>query len=64
MDIKEYRKKHGLSVIQVSKSLEVSRQHITDIEQGRAFPSRKLAKKIIEWSNNEITCDDLLLRED
>lgn len=60
MNLHEYREFRGISVNQVSKELGISRQHIYDIEKRKAFPSRKLSKKISEWSGGLVTQGELL----
>jgi len=60
MNLKEYREFKNISVLQVSKELNISRQHIYDIEKSKSFPSRKLAVKINKWSGGFITQGELL----
>ncbi len=58
--MQEYRKLKCISVKQASEEIGISRQHIYDIEKGKAFPSRKLSLKICKWSNGLVTRLELL----
>jgi DNA-binding XRE family transcriptional regulator len=60
MNLLQYRKLNYISVKQASEELGVSRQHIYDIEKGKAFPSRKLSIKICQWSNGSVNQLELL----
>ena len=60
MNLLQYRKLNYISVKQASEELGISRQHIYDIEKGKAFPSRKLSIKICQWSNGSVNQLELL----
>jgi len=60
MELKTYRIKHGLSVIQLAKILKLSRQHVYDIESGKHHPSRLLAMRIEDDLKGEVTAKELL----
>ena len=60
MNLLQYRKLHYISVKQASEELGISRQHIYDIEKGKAYPSRKLSIKIYQWSNGLVNQLELL----
>ena len=59
MKLKDYRKLMGLNQKQAAKQLETSQPTINRWEQGLMLPSIKSAVKIIDWSNGQITADDL-----
>lgn len=63
MNLQEYRKLKHISVKQASEELEITGQHIYDIEKRKAFPSRKLSQKINKWSNGLVTQMELLFPE-
>jgi DNA-binding XRE family transcriptional regulator len=63
MNLLQYRKLNYISVKRASEELGISRQHIYDIEKGKAFPSRKLSIKICEWSNGSVNQFELLFPE-
>lgn len=60
MNLTEYRKSNGISVIEMAKLLNKSRQHIYDIEKGNAYPSRKLAKRIETLTKKKVKAAQLL----
>lgn len=60
MNLLTFRKINNLSVIKLSTQLNISRQHLYDIEKGKAFPSRKLAKQIEDFTNGVVTAKELL----
>ncbi|MEN6319785.1 MAG: helix-turn-helix transcriptional regulator [Syntrophaceae bacterium] len=60
MNLQEYREFKSISVKKASEELGICRQHIYDIEKRKAFPSRKLSKKISEWSGGLVTQGELL----
>ena len=59
MNIKTFRTKNNLSIIAIAKILNISRQHVYDLESGKAFPSRKLAAAI-EKKMDGVTARELL----
>lgn len=61
MQLKKYRENKKLSVIAMADLLRVSRQHIYDIESGKAFPSRGLACRIQEVTGGAVEARELLL---
>jgi DNA-binding XRE family transcriptional regulator len=60
MKLKQYRTKHHLSVIQLAKILDLSRQHIYDMEREKVYPSRQLALDIETKLKGEVTARELL----
>jgi len=60
MKLKKYREQYNLSIITIAKTLRVSRQHIYDIEAGKTFPSRTLAKLIERKTSGQVTARELL----
>jgi len=60
---KEYLQKNNISVTSAAKGLGVSRQHIYDLMNGKAFPSRKLASKIEVWSMGALSKEKLIFED-
>ncbi len=60
MSLKQYLQRNNIPVAKAAKELNVSRQHIYDMTGGCAYPSRKLAIRIEEWSRGELTKERLL----
>jgi len=59
MNLLKYRKKHRKTQLQCANELGITVVYFSDIERGVFEPSKKLSKKIIKWSNGEITVKDL-----
>ncbi|MGM0437793.1 MAG: helix-turn-helix transcriptional regulator [Bacillota bacterium] len=60
--LEEIRKKHGLSQEELANDLEVSRQTIGSLENGRYNPSIILAFKIAYYFNKNI--EDIFIYEE
>ena len=60
MKLKTFRTKNNLSVIALAKLLNISRQHVYDMESGDAYPSRRLAAVIEKKLNGDVTARELL----
>jgi len=61
MELKTYIEKClKLKRVQAAKKLGITRQHLYDIIEGNAYPSRKLALKIEELSNGRVKAKELL----
>ena len=60
MKLKTFRTKNNLSVIALADLLHISRQHIYDMESGKAYPSRRLAAAIEKKLNGDVTARELL----
>ena len=58
-NLKEYREKIKQTQQQVADSLGISRQYVSDLERKSVMPSRKLAEKIVMWSEKQITFAEL-----
>lgn len=50
----------GLKQGFVAEGLKITRQHLSDIVCGKSMPSRKLALKIEDYFEGEITAPQLL----
>lgn len=48
MTLTEAREREGLNVPALANALEISKQHLYDIEKGDRLPGRELAIKIVE----------------
>jgi len=59
MELKEYREKIKQTQQQVADTLGISRQYVSDLERKSVMPSRKLAEKIVMWSEKQITFAEL-----
>ena len=59
MELKEYREKIKQTQQQVADCLGISRQYVSDLERKSVMPSRKLAEKIVMWSEKQITFAEL-----
>jgi len=61
MNLKQYRLKQKLSVIEMARIIKVTRQHVYEIEsKSDTRPSVKLAKIIERKTNGEVTAKELL----
>lgn len=49
LELKTYRKKLGLTLVQAAKELEISAVYVSMIERGKRIPSKKVANQIINW---------------
>jgi len=54
MTLKQFTDKYGTSTAFLARKLGVSRAHMHKIIRGDALPSRKLALKIEEWTENDV----------
>lgn len=59
MELKEYREKIKQTQQQVADRLGITRQYVSDLERKSVMPSRKLAEKIVMWSDKQITFAEL-----
>ncbi|WP_136678530.1 helix-turn-helix transcriptional regulator [Neptunomonas sp. XY-337] len=57
--LRELRKKHAISQAEMGKALEVSRQTINAIENGKYDPSLPLAFKIAKYF--KLTIEDIFI---
>lgn len=60
MDLDEYLFRKRVSQTEFAKELGISRNHLGEILRGRRSPSVKLAKKIEELSQGEVTKEEVL----
>ena len=60
--LKELRKQHGIKQEDLARALEVSRQTIGSLENGRYNPSIQLAFKIARYFNLQI--EDIFIYEE
>ena len=59
MELKTYLEFKRIGVADAADQLEVTRQHLYAVLSGRYEPGRKLALKIVEWSDNAVTLQDM-----
>lgn len=65
MDLRAFRESHGLSLAKLALMLGLkSKGHLSDVENGRASPSIRVALQIEAWSGGAVRAVDLLARED
>lgn len=49
LQLKNHRKKLGLTLVQAAKELDISAVYVSMIERGKRIPSKKVANQIINW---------------
>lgn len=59
MEFKTYLEFKRIGVADAADQLEVTRQHLYAVLAGTYEPDRKLALKIVEWSDNAVTLQDM-----
>jgi len=59
MDLKTYIDFKKIKVADAAEQLKITRAHLYAVLAGTYPPGRKLALKIVEWSDNAITFNDL-----
>jgi DNA-binding XRE family transcriptional regulator len=59
MKLNDYLKLKGMTKTQAAKELGITRKYIHEILAGKMGPGRKLATRIIEWSQGAIRYEDL-----
>jgi transcriptional regulator with XRE-family HTH domain len=60
MDLDEYLFRKRISQTEFAHALGISRNHLGEILRGRRNPSIKLAKKIEELTNGEVSKEEAL----
>lgn len=61
MDLRTYRKNHGLSLAEMGRMLGVSHTTISRIEAGRALPSSPFLVRLAKVTGGQVTPNDMLL---
>lgn len=64
MELKEYLDKHYLTKRGFAKKLGVTDSTIHNFIAGRSHPTAKLAQKIVELTNGEVTFEDLFKKKE
>jgi len=59
MKLKDYINLKRITKREVAKDLEITPTYVYEILAGRMIPGRKLAQRIVEWSDNAVTFQDL-----
>ena len=60
MKLKDWRVAEGLSIRQAAKLFEISHQHLINLENGKAKPSRiDFAMRVKKLTKNRVTLHDL-----
>jgi hypothetical protein len=60
MTLDEWITQSGLSRIDVARKLRISPGHVTDLCNGRFWPSRAIAEKIWQLTDGAVTPNDFL----
>lgn len=64
MHIREYMKKYNETFTTMAYKLGIGAPHLQEIARNNRKPSRKLSIKIRDYSNGEITLEELLTPEE
>jgi DNA-binding transcriptional regulator YdaS (Cro superfamily) len=64
MNLREWLFRNHITVTDLAKKIGVSRSHLNGVVLQWRSPSSKLAKKISEATNGEVTINELLFPED
>lgn len=59
MEIKKYIEYKNISVGETAKQLGITRAYVYELISRRRAPGRKLALKILKWSDGDIRFEDL-----
>ena len=59
MKLKEYLEWKRVGKSRAAKELKISRQYLFEILRERMIPGRELAQRIVEWTGNSVTFQDL-----
>ncbi len=59
MNLEEYLKKHSLTHKEFGEMIDVSPSYVTRIVNGKKNPSLALMRRIIDFTNGEVTVGDL-----
>jgi len=59
MNLKKYLEVYGISQTDAAKALGVHRKYFWRVVNGKISPGRKLAEKIIAFTDGEVRSDDL-----
>lgn len=63
MDLCDYlykqKKLNGLTIRKFAELLNYSREHINQVVNGKLIPSKKLAQKIVDATNGNVTLHEL-----
>lgn len=59
MDLREYLFRKDMSITEFAKRVDMSRAYVSSIVNGRAIPSKKLAKRIVITTEGFVTLDEL-----
>jgi hypothetical protein len=59
MKLTTYLELKKIPKTRAAKQLKITRTYLYDIMRGRMGPGRKLAQRIIQWSDGDIRYEDL-----
>lgn len=63
MRLSNYLRLSNMSSADFAKKIGITKSYISFIASGKKFPSINVAKKICEFTNNEVTLEDLAYPE-
>jgi len=59
MKLKEYLEWKQIPKGAAAKEIKISRQYLYEILRERMIPGRELAQRIVKWTGNSVTFQDL-----
>ena len=59
MKLQDYLKYKSIKIPEAAKQLKITRAYLYEIIGERKIPGRKLAQKILKWSEGNIRFEDL-----
>lgn len=63
MDLREYLYRHRMTVKTLSELLECSRTYLSEIINGKSFPSKRFAKDVERVTNGEVKAIELMAKK-
>lgn len=60
MNLREYLFKYEIKTNEVALATDYTRAYVTLVRKGTLKPSKKFMKRLLPWSNNEITEQEML----
>lgn len=60
MNLREYLFKYEIKTNEVALATDYTRAYVTLVRKGALKPSKKFMRRLLPWSNNEITEQEML----
>lgn len=60
MDLREYLFRNRITATEFCKKVECSRNYISMIQRGEAYPSHRLARDIVAQTGGQVKMEDLV----